>query len=105
MTTLVLVKQIVGACTMMVLISTLPWVKCIAGECMVTVLVITQQISCPAGSCDVTVMMTSQFDSFEVQFGNLHNVETLRRCRQERNEFGRFFYRFPDGEAGLDVYG
>ena len=25
-------------------------------------------------------------------------------AKAERSEFGRFFYRFPSGEAGLDVY-
>jgi hypothetical protein len=25
-------------------------------------------------------------------------------AKKERNRFGRFFYRFPNGEAGLDVY-
>lgn len=24
--------------------------------------------------------------------------------KTERSEFGRFYYRFPQGEAGLDVY-
>jgi len=40
----------------------------------------------------------------EQQFGNLRDIETIRRCKDERKMFGRFFYRFPDGEAGLDVY-
>jgi hypothetical protein len=25
-------------------------------------------------------------------------------AKSERSKFGRFFYRFPSGEAGLDVY-
>jgi broad specificity phosphatase PhoE len=25
-------------------------------------------------------------------------------AKSERSEFGRFYYRFPSGEAGLDVY-
>lgn len=25
-------------------------------------------------------------------------------AKAERSKFGRFFYRFPSGEAGLDVY-
>lgn len=40
----------------------------------------------------------------EQQFGNFQNVEEVRRAKEERREFGRFFYRFPSGEAGLDVY-
>ncbi len=32
---------------------------------------------------------------------NLHdNID----AKAERSKFGRFFYRFPSGEAGLDVY-
>jgi len=40
----------------------------------------------------------------EQQFGNLRDIEAIRRCKEERKVFGRFFFRFPDGEAGLDVY-
>lgn len=40
----------------------------------------------------------------EQQYGNLRDMETIARCKEERKKFGRFFYRFPDGEAGLDVY-
>lgn len=40
----------------------------------------------------------------EQQFGNLQDLESLRRSKIERRRYGRFFYRFPNGEAGLDVY-
>uniref|UniRef100_A0A7S4P656 Phosphoglycerate mutase n=2 Tax=Guillardia theta TaxID=55529 RepID=A0A7S4P656_GUITH len=40
----------------------------------------------------------------EQQFGNLQNLNTIRQNKHERSKFGRFFYRFPNGEAGLDVY-
>ena len=40
----------------------------------------------------------------EQQFGNFQNVEEVQRAKAERRKFGRFFYRFPSGEAGLDVY-
>merc|ERR1719148_656055 len=40
----------------------------------------------------------------EQQFGNFQNYEEVKNARDERVKFGRFFYRFPSGEAGLDVY-
>ena len=40
----------------------------------------------------------------EQQFGNLQDLERIRQSKDERHKYGRFFYRFPNGEAGLDVY-
>ncbi|EKX37724.1 hypothetical protein GUITHDRAFT_158572 [Guillardia theta CCMP2712] len=40
----------------------------------------------------------------EQQFGNLQNLTSIKKSKDERHKYGRFFYRFPDGEAGLDVY-
>ena len=40
----------------------------------------------------------------EQQFGNFQNVEEVLKAKRERHEFGRFYYRFKSGEAGLDVY-
>ena len=40
----------------------------------------------------------------EQQFGNFQNVEDVWEFKRERHEFGRFYYRFQSGEAGLDVY-
>lgn len=40
----------------------------------------------------------------EQQFGNFQNVKEVLYAKQERHEFGRFYYRFKSGEAGLDVY-
>ena len=34
----------------------------------------------------------------EQQFGNLHNLESIRNSKIERKMYGRFFYRFPDGK-------
>jgi broad specificity phosphatase PhoE len=31
-------------------------------------------------------------------------VDELRKCINEREEYGKFFYRFPNGESGADVY-
>jgi hypothetical protein len=28
----------------------------------------------------------------------------MQQCKRQRSQFGRFYYRFPDGESGLDVY-
>jgi broad specificity phosphatase PhoE len=40
----------------------------------------------------------------EQQFGNFQNGEAMLNAKCERSTFGRFYYRFPEGEAGLDVY-
>ena len=40
----------------------------------------------------------------EQQFGNFQNPKKVRTAKAERRTFGRFFFRFPNGEAGLDVY-
>lgn len=40
----------------------------------------------------------------EQQFGNFQNVQEVLKAKIERHEFGRFYYRFKSGEAGLDVY-
>jgi hypothetical protein len=40
----------------------------------------------------------------EQQFGNFQNGEAMLNAKFERSNFGRFYYRFPEGEAGLDVY-
>lgn len=37
-------------------------------------------------------------------FGNFQDPQKMRECKVSRNEFGRFFYRFPNGESGADVY-
>lgn len=40
----------------------------------------------------------------EQQFGNFQNVDQVWEAKKERQKFGRFYYRFYLGEAGLDVY-
>jgi broad specificity phosphatase PhoE len=40
----------------------------------------------------------------EQDFGNFREVEVTRRLQQERHAYGVFFYRFPDGESGADVF-
>lgn len=44
-------------------------------------------------------MLHSQQD-----FGNFQDTELIQRAKQDRKDFGRFFYRFPDGESGADVF-
>lgn len=39
----------------------------------------------------------------EQDTGNLQNAREMNRLWKERDEFGRFFYRFPNGENGADV--
>jgi broad specificity phosphatase PhoE len=40
----------------------------------------------------------------EQQFGNFQNPHLIKQAKEQRHLFGRFFYRFPNGEAGMDVY-
>jgi len=40
----------------------------------------------------------------EQQFGNYQDLERVRDAKAERSDFGRFYYRFPNGESGFDVY-
>uniref|UniRef100_A0A7S1XZL4 Uncharacterized protein n=1 Tax=Phaeomonas parva TaxID=124430 RepID=A0A7S1XZL4_9STRA len=40
----------------------------------------------------------------EQQFGNFQNVTNVKESREQRTRFGRFYFRFPEGESGLDVY-
>lgn len=40
----------------------------------------------------------------EQDFGNFQDAEGKKREKAERLRFGRFFYRFPHGESGADVY-
>ncbi|KAK1861339.1 hypothetical protein I4F81_003923 [Pyropia yezoensis] len=40
----------------------------------------------------------------EQDFGNLQQVDTMRVLMATRKEVGRFFFRFPNGESGADVY-
>lgn len=40
----------------------------------------------------------------EQDFGHLRPVEAYQLIESERDEFGTFFYRVPDGESGADVY-
>ena len=40
----------------------------------------------------------------EQQFGNFQNPNDMELYKIKRNNFGRFYYRFPQGESGLDCY-
>lgn len=40
----------------------------------------------------------------EQDFGNFQDPAGMVEIKKERNRFGRFFYRFPNGESGADVY-
>jgi len=40
----------------------------------------------------------------EQDFGNFQDPTGKKKEMKERLEFGRFFYRFPNGESGADVY-
>ena len=40
----------------------------------------------------------------EQDFGNFQNPMEMDLTLEERQKFGRFYFRFPDGEAGTDVF-
>ena len=40
----------------------------------------------------------------EQQFGNFQDVSEVRHAKKTRAKYGRFYFRFPLGESGLDVY-
>ncbi|KAI3455785.1 hypothetical protein Pfo_012448 [Paulownia fortunei] len=40
----------------------------------------------------------------EQDFGNFQDSQKMKQLKEIRNKFGRFFYRFPEGESGADVY-
>lgn len=40
----------------------------------------------------------------EQDFGNFQVEERMKVIKQIRERFGRFFYRFPEGESAADVY-
>lgn len=42
--------------------------------------------------------------SGRADFGNFQDAEGKQKEKAERLRFGRFFYRFPNGESGADVY-
>ena len=51
-----------------------------------------------------TVQVSSEPRLREQDFGNFQSPVQMEEVFQERQQFGRFYYRFPDGEAGTDVY-
>ena len=40
----------------------------------------------------------------EQEWGYLRTYQELQELKRERKEYGTFYYRFPGGEAGTDVY-
>ncbi|CAK9064236.1 unnamed protein product [Durusdinium trenchii] len=40
----------------------------------------------------------------EQDFGNFQDAQQMELVYRERQKFGRFYYRFPNGEAGTDVF-
>ena len=40
----------------------------------------------------------------EQDFGNFQEEQRMKAIKETREKFGRFFYRFPEGESAADVY-
>lgn len=51
-----------------------------------------------------TVQLSSEPRLREQDFGNFQDSEAMDSTLKERQKFGRFYYRFPNGEAGTDVF-
>lgn len=41
----------------------------------------------------------------EQEFGNFQDVDRIKVSKTERRRYGRFWYRFDNGESGADVHG
>lgn len=52
----------------------------------------------------LTVQVSAEPRLREQDFGNFQNSSGMQTVYKERQRFGRFYYRFPDGEAGTDVF-
>jgi broad specificity phosphatase PhoE len=50
------------------------------------------------------VGITSEPRLREQDFGNFQDREEMTRVYEDRQKFGRFYFRFPNGEAGTDVF-
>ena len=51
-----------------------------------------------------TVRVSSEPRLREQDFGNFQSPDSMGSVFRERQKFGRFYYRFPNGEAGTDVF-
>ena len=51
-----------------------------------------------------TVQISSEPRLREQDFGNFQDPATMSQMLFERQKFGRFYFRFPNGEAGTDVF-
>lgn len=40
----------------------------------------------------------------EQDFGNYQKPSVVNQCKKERAQFGAFYFRFPNGESGADVF-
>ncbi|CAK0861446.1 unnamed protein product [Prorocentrum cordatum] len=51
-----------------------------------------------------SVELTTEPMLREQDFGNFQDPETRQQSLEDRRRYGRFYYRFQNGEAGTDVY-
>ena len=51
-----------------------------------------------------TVQISSEPRLREQDFGNFQDPTQMDEVFKERQKFGRFYFRFPNGEAGTDVF-
>ncbi|KAF8067106.1 phosphoglycerate mutase-like protein [Scenedesmus sp. PABB004] len=57
-----------------------------------------------AFDCSQVAGVQEEVQLREQDFGNFQDAEGKQREKLERVRYGRFFYRFPNGESGADVY-
>ena len=51
-----------------------------------------------------TVQLSTEPRLREQDFGNFQDPAGMNQQMRERQQFGRFYFRFPNGEAGTDVF-
>ena len=56
------------------------------------------------GECSNIIGAKEEPQLTEQQFGNYQRTADMESYKKERRNFGIFYYRFPQGESGLDVY-
>lgn len=50
------------------------------------------------------ILLQEEVQLREQDFGNFQDAALKAAEKSERLKYGRFFYRFPNGESGADVY-
>lgn len=58
----------------------------------------------PATHTDGSALFMEDTNLREQEFGNFQDPASMEKDKKIRKHFGRFWFRFPNGESGADVY-